>query len=130
MRRVITVVAAIIRRDEKILITRRPQGAHLGGLWEFPGGKTEPGELLEAALKREILEELGVEISVLEERFAVEHAYPEKTVGLHFFECRIESGEPAAIAVDDILWVPPQDLALYDFPEADKDLIALLTRKG
>jgi mutator protein MutT len=129
MRRVITVVAAIIRRDGKILITRRPQGVHLAGLWEFPGGKTEPGEPLTTALAREILEELGVEISILEERFTVEHDYPEKSVRLHFFECRIVSGEPSALEVDGLEWVAPQDLGRYSFPEADTDLISKLQRE-
>ena len=74
----IIVVAAIIRRSAEILITRRFDHVHLPGLWEFPGGKVEPDESLEAALQREIREELGVEISVHEEYFSLQHEYPTK----------------------------------------------------
>jgi mutator protein MutT len=119
----ITVVAAIIRRGQEILISRRPQGVHLAGLWEFPGGKVETGESLESALEREIIEELGVEIDVLHETFRIAHEYPSRTVQLHFFECLIRKGEPAAIEVDSLRWVAPQDLDQYTFPEADKELV-------
>lgn len=124
------MVAAIIRRGQKILISRRPEGVHLSGLWEFPGGKVETGESLEPALAREILEELGVEISVIRETFSVEHQYSDRAVRLHFFECRIEKGEPAAIEVDSLQWVSAADLGRYQFPEADKELVARLQREG
>jgi mutator protein MutT len=124
----ITVVAAIIRRNGNILITRRPDDVHLAGLWEFPGGKVEPGESLQLALVREILEELGVEIAVFDEYFTVEHTYPTKAVRLHFFECSIVSGEPAALQVADLRWVTPTELHTFDFPEADRELLRKLQR--
>ena len=122
----ITVVAAIIRRDWKILITRRFDHVHLPGLWEFPGGKVESGESLGVALKREIQEELGVDITVHEEYFRIEHEYPTKTIRLHFFTCTIDTGIPTAIDVADLKWVTPSELASYEFPEADRELVARL----
>ena len=122
----ITVVAAIIRRSAEILITRRVDHVHLPGLWEFPGGKVEPDESLEAALQREIREELGVEISVHEEYFTLQHEYPTKRVKLHFFNCTISAGEPRPLQVADLKWVTPSELASYPFPEADRELVARL----
>ncbi len=87
----IEVVAAVVRRNGKILITSRLDNVHLGGLWEFPGGKVEPAESLEGALLREIREELGVDIIAGNELFTVEHDYPGKSVRLHFFNCTISS---------------------------------------
>ena len=123
---IVRVVAAIIRREGQILITRRPDNVHLAGLWEFPGGKVEPDESLQTALTREIREELGVEIEVLDERFQIQHDYPTRSVELHFFEARILSGEPKPLDVAAIRWVSPSDLDQFDFPEADRELISLL----
>jgi mutator protein MutT len=123
------VVAAVIRRDRKILITQRLADAHLAGLWEFPGGKVEPGESFEGALCREIREELGVEIRVKDEFFTVEHDYPTKSVRLHFFNCTIVEGEPEARDVADFQWVLPPELSQYEFPPADAELISRLARE-
>jgi mutator protein MutT len=123
---IVRVVAAIIRHAEQILITRRPDNVHLAGLWEFPGGKVEPDESLQSALRREIREELGVEIEVLDERFQIQHDYPNRSVELHFFEARILAGDPKPLDVADIRWVSPSDLDQFDFPEADRELISLL----
>ena len=125
---IIDVVAAIIRRGGQILITQRFDHVHLPGLWEFPGGKVEAGESLQAALEREIMEELGVKIRVHDEFFTVEHDYPTKSVRLHFFNCSIIEGEPQLIEVADMRWVHPQDLVQFDFPPADAELIARLRR--
>ena len=125
---IIDVVAAIIRRGGQILITQRFDHVHLPGLWEFPGGKVEAGESLQAALEREIMEELGVKIRVHDEFFTVEHDYPTKSVRLHFFNCSIIEGEPQLIEVADMRWVHPQDLGQFDFPPADAELIARLRR--
>ena len=122
----ITVVAAIIRKDNRILITRRFNNVHLPGLWEFPGGKVEAEESLESALKREIREELGVEIAVLHEVSKVDHAYSTNIVRLHFFECAIVAGEPQPLDVADLRWVPLAEISSYPFPEADKELVARL----
>jgi 8-oxo-dGTP diphosphatase len=123
---IVRVVAAIIRRNGLVLITRRPNNVHLAGLWEFPGGKVEADESLQTALTREIREELGVEIEVLAERFHIQHDYPTRSVELHFFEARIVTGEPKPLDVADIRWVRPGDLDQFDFPEADRELISLL----
>ena len=126
----IIVVAAIIRRNGKILITRRLDDVHLPGLWEFPGGKVEAYETLDAALEREIFEELGIRIRVTEQVLTVKHQYPSKSVLLHFFNCTIVSGEPQPIEVADLKWVEPADLRQYPFPPADADLIATLSAGG
>jgi len=88
----------------------------------------EAGESLQAALEREIMEELGVKIRVHDEFFTVEHDYPTKSVRLHFFNCSIIEGEPQLIEVADMRWVHPQDLGQFDFPPADAELIARLRR--
>jgi mutator protein MutT len=124
--RKIDVVAAIIRRNGKILITKRLKDAHLGGLWEFPGGKVEAGESFEAALQREIEEELGVQIVVGGEFFTTEHDYPNKSVRLHFFGCTLVEGQPQSLGVSDFQWVDPQELPNFEFPPADVELIRRL----
>jgi len=123
---IITVVAAVIRAGTNILITRRFSDVHLPGYWEFPGGKVEPGESLKIALQREIREELGVEIKVEDEFFTVDHVYPERTVRLHFFNCRIVAGEPQLLDVADMRWVEPHELSSFEFPPADLELIKRL----
>jgi len=126
----IRVVAAIIRRDGKLLITRRPDNVHLAGLWEFPGGKVEADESLEKDLVREIAEEVGVEITVLGEYFQVRHDYPSRSVHLHFFDCVITAGEPQPVHVADVRWVLPEELDNFSFPEADRELIARLQERS
>ena len=123
---IITVVAAIIRRTNKILITRRFDDVHLPGYWEFPGGKVEANESLESALEREIREELGVKIRVEDEFFTTEHAYPSRTVRLHFFNCSVRDGEPTPLEVADLRWVEPGELHQFQFPPADEQLIKRL----
>jgi mutator protein MutT len=122
---VIIVLAAIIERDRKLLITRRLQGTHLAGLWEFPGGKCDEGETHEACLARELLEELGVSSFVGPELLSVEHTYPERTVRLHFRRCEI-GGEPQPLLGQEIRWIERADLRSLEFPEADRELIEML----
>ena len=124
----VDVVAAIIRDNQKILITQRFDNVHLPGLWEFPGGKVEPDESLTAALEREIREELGVTILVRDEFFSVVHDYNARSVRLHFFNCSIIDGEPHPLEVADMRWVRPEELGQFEFPPADADLIAILCR--
>ena len=124
----ITVAAGLIVRDGRYLIARRKRGVHLEGLWEFPGGKLEGGETLEQGLRRELREELGVEITRPVPFRVIRHAYPEKTVELHFFSCGIASGEPQPIGCDDVRWVAPGELAAFDFPPADRPLLDALGR--
>jgi mutator protein MutT len=123
------VVAAIIRRRPRLLISRRLSNTHLPGLWEFPGGKVQPSETQEQALRRELREELGIEAEVHDEVLATTHHYPEKTVELHFFECSIVSGEPSAIEVAEFRWVEPEELLDYEFPEADREIVARLMER-
>ena len=123
----IEVVAAVIERDGKLLITRRPEGSHLSGLWEFPGGKPQPGETFEQALRREIDEELGAEVSVGERIETIEWQYPDKRVRLVFFRCDVR-GEPRPLEGQEMAWVTPAELPRYEFPPADAALIQRLRR--
>ena len=125
-RHVTEVSAALIFRDGKLLITRRRPEAHLGGLWEFPGGKRELDETFEQCLVREIREELGVEISVGKLFESVTHAYPEKTVHLKFFVCRLLGGEPQPLGCKAVKWAGKSELADYEFPAADAKLLEKL----
>lgn len=122
----IVVTAAIIERDGRFLMARRLKGTHLEGLWEFPGGKTEPGESLEACLARELDEELGVPCRVGRLRLATTHEYPGRRVELHFFDCEID-GEPRPLLGQELRWVSANELASLPLPEADAGLVALLT---
>ena len=122
---VIEVVAAVIERGGRVLIARRHAASHLGGRWEFPGGKRQAGETPEAALVREIREELDAAVTVGELLDDVEWRYPEKTVRLRFFRCAIEN-EPRAAEGQEIAWVAPADLGRYEFPPADEGLVARL----
>ncbi len=122
----IEVSAALIFRGGKLLITQRHAGAHLGGLWEFPGGKREPGETFEACLVREIREELGAEITVDKLCEEIFHDYPEKSVHLKFFRCQLLAGEPQPLDCAAVRWVNPRELADYEFPAADAQLLQKL----
>jgi 8-oxo-dGTP diphosphatase len=122
----IVVTAAVIERDDRLLVTRRQQGVHLEGYWEFPGGKCEPGETLSSCLRREILEELDTGITVGAELFSIAHPYPERVVELHFFRCAL-SGEPRPALGQEMRWVARAELALLEFPPADAELIRLLS---
>jgi 8-oxo-dGTP diphosphatase len=122
----IEVAAGLIFRNGKLLIAKRHSDSHLGGLWEFPGGKRESGESFERCLARELVEELGVRVRVGELQESVTHHYPEKTVRLKFFLCRIESGEPRPVGCAAIQWVDRGELADYTFPAADQRLLERL----
>ncbi len=119
----IQVVAGLVFHEKKLLITQRPLGRHLGGLWEFPGGKLEPGEGLVSALKRELLEELAIEVEVLELLGEVTHSYPEKSVRLSFFRCRWTGGDLQCIDCSAHAWVSLSELNSYLFPEADREML-------
>ena len=125
-RKVIEVSAALVFREGRLLITQRHAGSHLGGLWEFPGGKREAGETFEECLVREIREELGVEISVGELFEEVRHDYPEKSVHLKFFKCRLLAGEPQALDCAAVKWVDHAGLGAHEFPAADARLLERL----
>ena len=123
----IDVAAALIFHEGKLLITQRRADDHLPNLWEFPGGKVEPGETFEHCLVREIREELDIEISVGELIEDLTHTYPEKTVRLCFFNCRLLSGEPKPIHVQDLRWIDLMELKNFEFPAADAKLIERLS---
>ncbi|HWI20214.1 MAG TPA: (deoxy)nucleoside triphosphate pyrophosphohydrolase [Vicinamibacterales bacterium] len=122
----IAVVAAVIEREDAFLLTLRPDGTHLSGHWEFPGGKVHESETHVEALRREIFEELDAVASVGELIHTVTHAYPEKTVQLFFYRCEL-MGEAKPMIGQEMRWVPRGELASLPFPEADRDLIAQLT---
>jgi mutator protein MutT len=128
----VEVSAGLIFRAGKLLITQRPAGGHLAGLWEFPGGKREPGETYEACLVRELREELGVEVGVHEELERLTHTYPEKVVHLRFFRCTLvePTTEPRALGCQAVAWVTRETLADYEFPAADARLLAKLSAPG
>jgi len=122
----INVTAGLIFQDGRILIASRPPGYHLAGMWEFPGGKQEPDESLEECLEREIKEELDIEIRADRLFSTVRHEYEKKIVSLHVFECAYLKGDPKALEGQDIKWVRPDDLRLYEFPPPDQEVIELL----
>ena len=124
----IKVVAAVIRRGQKILICRRPEGKNLAGYWEFASGKVEEGESKRQALVRECREELGVTLSVGAEIFRAVHDYPQYSVDISFFDCTIYEGQPVAKEHSRIEWVGADELKDYNFCPADGDLIEILSR--
>jgi A/G-specific adenine glycosylase len=125
-----TVTAAIIRRDGRVLIGQRPPDGLLGGLWEFPGGKLEPGEQLEAGLKREIREELGVSIEVCGPFGVYRHAYTHFRVTVHTFECSLVFGMPSNLHHTAIAWANPHKLADYPMGKVDRLIANQLLTTG
>lgn len=125
-----TVTAAVIQRDQQVLITQRPSNGLLGGLWEFPGGKLQLGEDLATCLQREIREELGVEIRVGAPFGEYRHAYTHFRVTLHAFLCRLCDGTaPRAVQVQDLRWVSPNELADYPMGKIDRQIAQRLEEK-
>ena len=122
----IEVAAGLVFRGGKLLITQRPHESHLGGLWEFPGGKREKGESFEDCLRRELAEELGIEVQVYDLVEDILHHYPERSVHLKFFRCRWLRHEPRAILCHDWAWIGPEQVPDYAFPAADARLLEKL----
>jgi len=126
---VIEVAAALVQDEAgRYLITRRRQGSHLAGLWEFPGGKREADESHEAALARELTEELSATFSVREKVETVRWEYPDRVVILHFYRCRHEAGTIEPREGQAMAWVTPEELERSPSPPADASLIARLRR--
>jgi A/G-specific adenine glycosylase len=121
------VTAAVIRRgDGRLLIAQRKLTAMLGGLWEFPGGKRQDGETLPVCLRREVREELGIEIEVGRQLTTIRHSYTHFRISLHVFECHYLDGQPQALDCADWRWVRMGELAGFAFPVTDQKIIALL----
>ena len=126
----IAVVAGLIVRDGKLLIAQRPGDKHMGGRWEFPGGKIEKGESPEAALRRELSEELGIEVKVGRIYHAVMHSYPEKDVLLMFYRCSLMSGEPRPSEEADVRWIKESEIRSYNWAEADIPAVQWIEHDG
>ena len=121
----IPVVAAIIRRDNLVLLCQRPDGPHLPLLWEFPGGKIKSGESATEALERELLEEIGVRARVGNLVADIQHRYPEKNVRIRFYDASID-GDPRPKVHRRLRWIPIDELAEYEVPPANSRVVRML----
>jgi A/G-specific adenine glycosylase len=119
-------VGLITDSDDRLLISLRPDDAMLGGLWEFPGGKKEKGEPIKTTVKRELREELGVDVSVGDKFMDLKHAYSHFKITLHAYWCKIENGSPSPKSSEEIRWVTLGEIDEYPFPKANKVLIEKL----
>lgn len=117
------VVAALIWQNDRFMICQRPAHKARGLLWEFVGGKVEPGETKEQALIRECREELAVILSVGDVFMDVVHEYPDLMVHLTLFKATIAEGEPVMLEHNDIRWITPEEIPMYDFCPADEDIL-------
>jgi 8-oxo-dGTP diphosphatase len=125
---VLVVACALIDPDGRVLIAQRPAGKAMGGLWEFPGGKIEPGERPEEALIRELFEELGIEVqeSCLAPFSFASHTYPDFHLLMPLYVCRRWAGAPQAREHTALKWVRPKELKDYPMPPADVPLVPML----
>ena len=121
-------VAVIWDKTGKILIDKRRSGGSFGGLWEFPGGKKEAGETIEDCIKREVLEELGIEVALEEHLITIEYNYSEIRVKLHVYHCRYLRGILQAIECDEFRWVTLDEIDRFTFPEANEQIITALKK--
>ena len=126
----VMVVAAVIEKHGRVLIAQRRKDGRLGGEWEFPGGKVEPDETPEQALRRELHEELGIEAEIGEFFCSSRYDYTHLPVELHAYRIKDFSGEIVPHVHDQVLWVLPQDLYRYDFPEANREIMSRLTDRA
>ncbi len=123
----LNVVCALVWHDAQLLISRRAADTHLGGFWEFPGGKVEKGESVVEALKRELREEVGIEVDVGALFHEIAFTYPERQVNLRFFTCFWQAGVPRALAgVTEVRWIQLDQLSGFTFPPANAELLAKL----
>ena len=125
---VVRAAIAVIERGGRYLVDRRPPVGHLPNVWEFPGGKRRAGESWTACLRREVREELGVEIRVGRRLAPITHRYPDRRVRLEVFRCAIRSGEPQPLKSQEMKWVTPAGLGRLRFPPANRRLVAFLLR--
>lgn len=120
-------VGAIVGNDGRILIAKRPQAAHQGGLWEFPGGKVDAGESVQQALARELKEELAIEVIASEPLIQIRHHYPDKSVLLDVYKVTHFVGIPIGAEGQPVCWVPKDELVSYEFPAANKPIVKALS---
>ena len=124
------VVAALIWDQGKFMICQRPAHKARGLLWEFVGGKTEPGETMEDALIRECREELDITVSVGDIFTQVVHEYPDILIHLTLFNCTVAQGTPKLLEHNDLKWIAPAEIPNFDFCPADKDILALIRQRA
>ena len=121
-------VGVVVNEAGEVLIDQRLNEGLLGGLWEFPGGKQEPGESIVETISRELREELAIEVSVEQELIKLDHAYSHKKLRFEVHLCRWLSGDPQPLASQRVCWVKPSELADYPFPAANSRIIAALLK--
>lgn len=125
----LSVAIAIVLREGEILIRQRRRDVALAGLWEFPGGKQEPGESLEQCVLRELVEETAIQARIIESLPSISFSYPAGDVRIHPYLCQHLSGEAQPLGCQRTLWVKPAELPDYEFPPANDDLIYGLVRR-
>jgi 8-oxo-dGTP diphosphatase len=124
------VGVGVVEKDGKVLITQRRYDDHLGGVWEFPGGKKRPEEDDRTCIERELQEELGIRVKAGGHLETIRYSYPDRRLELRFYSCAFEGGEPKALEVQDFRWVKPGELIYYQFPKADRDLVGRLAKRS
>ena len=117
------VALGIVRKDGRILVSRRRKDIFLGGFWEFPGGKREPGESYAACVARELKEEVDLDVRVVRELTPVRHDYGSRRVILQPYLCEVASGEARPVEVSEVKWVSPSELETLGMPEANAPII-------
>jgi len=120
------IALGLIQREDRFLVARRPEGSHLAGAWELPGGKVRPGESLKTALRREVSEETGIQFRDAILLHTDEHAYPERTVRLHFFLCRDPEGNGSGLEGQETRWVTLDELVRLEMPEGNRRFLEIL----
>jgi len=123
MGRISVVAGIILNSNAEIFISRRHESAHQGGLWEFPGGKSEKGESAFETLRRELMEELGIKVEYADPFMTIRHDYPEKAVELDFWIVTQFQGEPQGLEGQQVRWVTKDHLSQYAFPEANQPVV-------
>jgi mutator protein MutT len=124
------VGVGVVEKEGRYLITQRKLDDHLGGVWEFPGGKLKEGESDEDCVKRELMEELGIAVEVGSHLDTIRYNYPDRKLELRFYRCRLSGGspEPKAIEVQAFRWAKSSELIFYQFPKADREIVNRLAQ--
>ncbi|MDD5643906.1 MAG: 8-oxo-dGTP diphosphatase MutT [bacterium] len=131
MKSVITVCAAIIKENSKVLLAQRPKGSHLALQWEFPGGKIMAGETPEQCILRELKEELNIETEIIKYFDSILFAYPEKEVEINFYICRIKNGSrPSPLQCASFIWIKPEEINMTDLVPADRVILHKILKSG